>query len=223
MNKETFKFLKEIKLNNNREWFLQHKSEYEAIRKDFECDIENIINQISLFDNELSGVRMKQCVYRIYKDMRFSSDKTPYKTNLGAFMTKFGKKLDRAGYYLHIEPGCSMICAGLWFPSPALLKAQRRAIYENIDEFNDIINEKSFTENFGSLNFENSLKKLPIGFDKDFEFPELLKLKDFGVVKYLPDDFFFKNNWIDEVATLYKSTKPLNNFLNYTIDEIITK
>ena len=223
MNKNTFKFLNELKLNNNRDWFMQNKCDYDNIRLDFESDVEQLLTLISTFDNEIANVQTKQCVYRIYRDMRFSFDKTPYKTNLGAFISKLGKKLERAGYSLHIEPGCSMVCAGLWFPSPALLKAQRRAIYENIEEFNDIINEHSFTENFGGLNFENSLKKLPIGFDKDFEFPELLKLKDFGVVKYLPDDFFFKKDWTKEVATFYKSAKPLNDFLNYTIDEIIKK
>lgn len=223
MNKNTFKFLNELKLNNNRNWFMQNKRDYDNIRLEFESDVEQLLTLISTFDSEIQGVQAKQCVYRIYKDMRFSFDKTPYKTNLGAFITKLGKKLERVGYYLHIEPGCSMVCAGLWFPSPALLKAQRRAIYENIEEFNDIINERSFIENFGGLNFENSLKKLPIGFDKNFEFPELLKLKDFGVVKYLPDDFFFKKDWIKEVTTFYKSAKPLNDFLNYTIDEIITK
>ncbi|MBR4153832.1 MAG: DUF2461 family protein, partial [Paludibacteraceae bacterium] len=103
------------------------------------------------------------------------------------------------------------------------LKAQRKAIYDNIEEFNEIINERNFVDNFGGLSLENSLKKLPVGFDKDFEFPELLKLKDFGVVKYLSDDFFFKKNWVEEVAAFYKSAKPLNDFLNYTIDEIITK
>lgn len=221
MNEKSFKFLSELKHNNNRDWFMQNKSDYDIIRVEFENDVERLIAQISEYDDELRGVGVKQCVYRIYRDMRFSFDKTPYKTNMGAFMTRFGKKLDRAGYYLHIEPDKSMICAGLWFPSPALLKAQRRAIYDNIDEFNEIINEKSFIENFGGLNFENSLKKLPLGFNKEFEFPELLKLKDFGVVKYLPDSFFFKKDWIDEVALLFKSVKPLNDFLNYTIDENI--
>ena len=223
MNKNTFKFLETLKLNNNRDGFMQNKSEYDAIKQEFESDIELLLGHISSFDEEISGIHTKDCVYRIYRDMRFSTDKTPYKTNLGAFITKFGKKLGRAGYYLHIEPGCSMICAGLWFPSSDILKRQRRAIYDNIDEFTEIINNKEFLEYFGGLNLENSLKKIPAGYDKDFEYPELLKLKDFGVVKYLPDNFFFNKNWIDEVALHYKSAKPLNDFLNYTIDEIITK
>ena len=223
MNKKTFTFLSELKLNNNRDWFLENKCDYDNIRLDFERDVDELLTLISTFDSEIQGVQTKQCIYRIYRDMRFSFDKTPYTTHLGAFITKLGKKLERAGYYLHIEPGASMVCAGLWFPSPAILKAQRRAIYENIDEFSQIINEQSFVDGFCGLNFENSLKKLPIGFDKDFEFPELLKLKDFGAVKYLPDNFFSKKNWIEEVAALYKSAKPLNDFLNYTIDEINTK
>lgn len=219
MNCDTFNFLEELRDNNNREWFAANKERFVRIKTDFENDIRLLLSKMSLFDDELKGLQMERCVYRIYKDMRFSQDKTPYKTNFGSFMTKFGKKLDRAGYYLHIEPGKSMICAGLWFPSPALLKAERRAIYDNIEEFIDIINEKNFVECFGGLNFENSLKKLPLGFDKDFEYPELLKLKDFGVIKYLPDSFFFEKDWIDTVSKQFSYTKPLNDFFNFLIDE----
>lgn len=219
MNGDTFNFLAELRDNNNREWFAANKERFVKIKTDFENDIRLLLSKMSLFDDELKGLQMERCVYRIYKDMRFSQDKTPYKTNFGSFMTKFGKRLDRAGYYLHIEPGKSMICAGLWFPSPTLLKAERRAIYDNIDEFIDIINEKNFVECFGGLNFENSLKKLPLGFDKDFEYPELIKLKDFGVVKYLPDSFFFEKDWIDTVCKKFSYTKPLNDFFNFLIDE----
>lgn len=219
MNCDTFNFLEELRDNNNREWFAANKERFVRIKTNFENDIRLLLSKMSLFDDELKGLQMERCVYRIYKDMRFSQDKTPYKTNFGSFMTKFGKKLDRAGYYLHIEPGKSMICAGLWFPSPTLLKAERRAIYDNIEEFIDIINEKNFVECFGGLNFENSLKKLPLGFDKDFEYPELLKLKDFGVVKYLPDSFFFEKDWIDTVCKEFSYTKPINDFFNFLIDE----
>lgn len=219
MNKDTFNFLSELSGNNNRDWFAINKHRFIEIKSDFENDIRVLLSKMGEFDDELKGLQMERCVYRIYKDMRFSADKTPYKTNLGAFITKFGKKLDRAGYYLHIEPGKSMICAGLWFPSPALLKAERRAIYDNIEEFSDIINEECFIKCFGGLNFENSLKKLPPGFDKNFEYPELLKLKDFGVVKYLPDKFFFEDDWINSACKIFSYTKPLNDFLNFIIDE----
>ena len=219
MNSDTFKFLSELSINNNREWFALNKHRFVNIKTEFEDDIRDLLSNMSAFDDELRGLSVERCVYRIYRDMRFSFDKTPYKTNFGAFMTKFGKKLDRAGYYLHIEPGKSMICAGLWFPSSALLKAERRAIYDNIEEFRDIINDKNFIECFGGLNFENSLKKLPLGFDKSFEYPELLKLKDFGVVKYMPDKFFFEKDWIDKVCKYFSYTKPLNDFLNFIIDE----
>ena len=104
MNRDTFKFLSELSDNNNRDWFAINKHRFIEIKSDFENDIRVLLSKMGEFDDELKGLQMERCVYRIYKDMRFSADKTPYKTNFGAFITKFGKKLDRAGYYLHIYP-----------------------------------------------------------------------------------------------------------------------
>ena len=121
-------FNRNLKLNNNREWFYAHKQEYDILRGNFENDISKLLALMSMYDDELKNLTPKDCIYRIYRDIRFSEDKTPYKTHFGVFMTKYGRKLNRAGYYLHIEPGGSMLCAGLWFPDPALLKAVRKEI-----------------------------------------------------------------------------------------------
>lgn len=218
--KELFKFLTELAQNNNREWFLEHKAEYQKLKAAFEDDVSKIIALIATYDDELKNVSAKDCTYRIYRDIRFSPDKTPYKTFISAFMTKNGRKLNRAGYYLHIEPGKSMLCGGLWFPDAPLLKAVRRAVYDNADELMEIMHRPEMHRLFPDLEHESSLKKVPAGFSKDFQYPELLKLKDFGVMYYPSDEYFYDKEWTKKVAEDFRPVKELNDFFNYTVDEL---
>lgn len=220
---ELFKYLRNLKLNNNREWFYAHKQEYDKLRGNFENDISKLLALMSMYDDELKNLTPKDCIYRIYRDIRFSEDKTPYKTHFGVFMTKYGRKLNRAGYYLHIEPGGSMLCAGLWFPDPALLKAVRKEICDNAEELLEIMANPALKKTYGGFDRENTLKKVPNGYPKDFPYPELLKLKSFGVVYKAKDDFFYDRKWIEKVAEYFRPAKAMNDFFNYTADEMYNR
>lgn len=221
--KRLFKYLEELKRNNNREWFAEHKQEYDILRSRFENDISVLLSFMSMYDDELKNLTPANCIYRIYRDIRFSEDKTPYKTHFGVLMTKYGRKLNRAGYYLHVEPGNSMLCAGLWFPDPALLKAVRREICDNAEELVKIMEAPDLKRIYGGFDKEKMLTRIPNGYPKDFEYPDLLKLKSFGVVYEAKDDFFYDRNWPEKVSIYFRPAKAMNDFFNYTADELYNK
>jgi len=214
-------FLKELKINNNREWFAENKAWYESVKKDFENLSKELIVEISKFDEEIKHVEAKDCVFRIYKDIRFSHDKTPYKTHFGVFIaTAGGRKSQRGGYYLHLDPDGCFFGAGVWCPQPDLLKALRQSVYDNIDELNEIRHSTSFSQYFNDFFEEGKLKTVPRGFPKEFPDAELLKLKHY-LVEYTFDDVFIgSDNFIQRVAEVAKCAYPLNVFLNYTVDEV---
>ena len=214
-------FLKELKINNNREWFAENKAWYESIKKDFEKLSKDLIIEISKFDEEIKHVDVKDCVFRIYKDTRFSHDKTPYKTHFGVFIASAGgRKSQRGGYYLHLDPDGCFFGAGVWCPQPDLLKALRQSVYDNIDELNEIRQSASFSKYFTDFFEEGKLKTVPRGFPKDFPDAELLKLKHYLVEYKFDDDFVGSDNFIQRVAEVAKCAHPLNVFLNYTVDEV---
>ncbi|MFT3754280.1 MAG: DUF2461 domain-containing protein [Paludibacter sp.] len=126
-------FLEELKINNNREWFAENKDKYDVVRSDFEKLSKELIQQIAGFDEDIKHVDVKDCVFRIYRDTRFSHDKTPYKTHFGVFIASAGgRKSQRGGYYLHLDPAGCFIATGVWCPQPDLLKALRQSVYDNI-------------------------------------------------------------------------------------------
>lgn len=139
-----FQFLKELSANNNREWFNSHREQYEVARSEFENLLTVIISRISLFDESIRGIEAKDCTYRIYRDTRFSEDKTPYKTHLGGYINAKGKKSDHCGYYVHLEPGNCLLAGGSYCPPPPLLRALRQAVHDNIDEFRSISGRSCF-------------------------------------------------------------------------------
>ena len=221
--KELFKFLKELRKNNNREWFMANKDRYATLHKEYIVIVEKLIAGIATFDPEIAGLDAKSCVYRIYRDIRFSNDKTPYKTHFGAYMTGHGGRTSPyGGYYLHIEPDNSLVSGGVWCPTPAMLKSLRRDIYDNMEEFIGILENKKFKKNYGELEGE-SLKRMPDGFPKDYQYDYILKHKNFVVSGNKPEDFFYSENWIDEVVENFRILYPFNKFLNYTIGEFFGK
>ncbi len=214
-------FLKELKINNNREWFAANKTWYEKVRIDFEKICKDLILEISDFDEDIKHVEVKDCVFRIYRDTRFSNDKTPYKTHFGVFIASAGgRKSQRGGYYLHLDPTGCFIAAGVWMPDPNLLKALRQSIFDNIDELNEIRNQPDFSRYFNSFFEEDKLKTVPRGFPKEFRDAELLKLKHYMVEYNLDESVTKSDNFVKEVAKIAKCAYPLNKFLNYTVDEI---
>jgi uncharacterized protein (TIGR02453 family) len=131
-----------------------------------------------IFDNDIKNVDVKECVFRIYRDIRFSTDKTPYKTHFGVYIASAGgRKSQRGGYYLHLDPAGSFIAVGVWCPPPNILKALRQSVFDNIDELNEIRNEASFSTYFKTFFEEDKLKKVPAGFPRDFPDAELFKVE----------------------------------------------
>lgn len=197
-----------------------NKDRYESTKAGFEKISNELILEISKFDDEIKHVNSKDCIFRIYRDTRFSSDKTPYKTHYGVFIAAAGgRKSIRGGYYIHLEPQESFIAAGVWCPPPELLKHLRQSIYDNIDEFKEIIHQRGFKAYFRDFYQDDKLKTAPKGFPKDFPEIEYLKLKHY-MVEYKPDDSILQaENFPAKVAEILKNAYPLNRFLNYTVDE----
>lgn len=216
--KDIFNFLRKLAVNNNREWFKQNKSDYDSIRVVFEFMIQQLIDELQKYDSSIVGIKAKDCIFRIYRDIRFSYDKTPYKPYFSAWISHNGRKGEYPGYYIHIEPGNSFLAAGIWNPDPKLLKMVRKDIYENYDEFHKIISDKDFISTFTDVEGD-SLIKLPKGFDSDFEGAKYIKLKEF-VVSYKTDDNFFNSeDWINETVRIYSKALKLNKFLYAIVQE----
>nr|WP_290427127.1 DUF2461 domain-containing protein [Coprobacter tertius] len=218
--KEIIQFLSELRKNNNRDWFNAHKDEYKKLQTYFETQVDALIQRMQVYDKDLSGLDAKNCMYRIYRDIRFSSDKTPYKTHFAAYMAKGGRSSLRAGYYLHIEPGNCLVSGGVWCPEPKLLKALRQSVFENYEEFLSIIENNKFKKVYPQFEGE-TLKIVPRPFPKDFIYPDLLKRKDYVVLSSKPDSLFLHSDWQDEVIDNFRVLMPFNEFLNYTVDELV--
>ena len=215
INKSTLEFLHNLKYNNNREWFIKNKSRYLLARDNFEVFVQEIINSIINFEPILKGLEVKSCVYRINRDIRFSNDKSPYKSHFGAFIVRGGKKNgDKfAGYYIHIEPGNSIIAGGAYMPPTLWLSAIRGKIDEEPEKLVKIINTKDFIKYFGKIDGEK-LKKAPKGYPSDHPNVDLLKLKSYLVVNEVSDELLLSQMYFDHVLNVLKAMKPLNDFLN---------
>jgi len=220
MNTEVFKFLKELQINNNRAWFQENKARYDIARTEFLEVVQELINRISLFDPEVAGLEAKDCLFRIYRDIRFSHNKQPYQNYLGAYIAKGGRKSLYAGYYVHLEPGNSLLSGGIYMPDPKLLKMLRQDIYDQIDEFVAILEEPSFKKTYPSLDGD-MLSRMPVGFPADSPYGYILKHKDFSVYSPKPDHFFSEKGWIYRAVDDFRKLYSLNHFLNYTVDEYL--
>lgn len=216
--KQLYNFLSQLSDNNNREWFAEHKAEYEALRAEWLQQVQILINELAVYDPALRHVQAKDCAYRIYRDTRFSHDKTPYKTYFSALISPRGRHFDRACYYLHMGPDESALYVGLWNPEGRVLKKLRKAIVDNVDEFRETYSSpeamKYFPEWWG-----RQLKTAPQGYDRDHPDIDLLRLTEYGRCNHLTAKFFEKPGWQREAARRFALLKPLNDFLNYSIDE----
>ena len=209
----TLHFLKNLSKNNNREWFTENKDQYIAAQQNVLNMVENLIEKIGAFDEEIMKIDAKKSLYRIYRDVRFSKDKSPYKTNFGAGLG-MGKGNKISGYYLHIEPGKSFLAGGVYQPEPSVLKEIRKEISMNAKEFQEILQQDDFRNNFRGLSVEGKLQRVPNGFDKDDPMAEFLKLKNLIVVHPISDDALMEENATNNMAKIFQSMKPLNDFLS---------
>ncbi len=213
LSKNTIEFLQNLKENNNREWFSEHKKEFDLIWKNFQEFVQVMINEIATIDPSVQNVLVKDCLFRIYRDVRFAKDKSPYKTNLGAYIVNGGRHSILAGYYFHIEPDNCMFAGGIYMPKPDVLKKIWNEIYNNPDDLKEILYNKEYKKHYGGLSDEQ-YKSVPRGFPKDFPDAELLKFKSYTVGKIVPNDFYLKDNVAEEVKELTSVMYPFNSYFN---------
>jgi len=207
-------FLKDLKANNNREWFQANKDRYNQARLLFESFINELIPLIREIDPLIDMITAKDCVFRIYRDVRFSADKAPYKPNMGAYIARGGKSSVMAGYYVHFEPGSSFLAGGLYMPPPETLKKIRDEIYYQADEFKKIVYNKVFVDCFGKIDDPGKMKNPPKGFSKEFPDIELLKFRTYAVMHNVPDTLILKDNYADYALTVFRKLYPLNTWFN---------
>lgn len=207
------KFLKSIAKNNNREWFEKNKSKYLEAKLTFEDFLEALHKELVMFDESLAALNPRKQGFRIYRDVRFSKDKRPYKVNMGAGFSEHGKMDQEPGYYIHIEPGKSFIAGGLYMPDAENLSKIRQEIDYNTETFLKILNDKKFKKLFPSLDDFDSLKTAPKGYPKDHPHINLLKHKSFIVSYYFNDKEVLDKKFARKAAEVAKVLKPLNGFL----------
>jgi uncharacterized protein (TIGR02453 family) len=220
IRKETLDFLRKLGKNNNRDWFEKNKALYLAAKEDVEKSIDTMITGIRTFDKRIgSDLTAKKCMFRIYRDVRFSKDKRPYKTNMGASINPGGNKMAPApGYYIHIEPGNAFVAGGMWMPPAPELAKIRQEIDYNFPEFKKIVSDKNFKKYFGGLNQDDKLSTTPKGYAKDHPAIEFLRLKSFIVVSEIPEKDVMSKNFVKSATAAMKAMLPLMNFLQRAID-----
>lgn len=219
LKKDTLKFIKDVAENNNREWFAEHKPKYEVAKQDVLELVAAIIPELAKIDPLISADSdPKKNLMRIYRDVRFSKNKDPYKNNFGIWFSAKGKGGNEPGYYLHIQPGKSFIAGGYWMPEAAHLKLIRQEIDYNIDEFKEIILAKDFQKVF-TLGTSNALKNAPKGYDPADPNIEYLKLKSFEATTMLTDEEFLNPNLVNKLISSFGAIQPLVAFLRNAVNQ----
>jgi uncharacterized protein (TIGR02453 family) len=218
MNMELIlKFLKNIAKNNNREWFEKNKPKYLEAKQHHEDFLEELHKELVKFDESLGGINPRKMGFRIYRDVRFSKDKRPYKVNMGAGFSPAGKMMSDPGYYIHLEPGKSFVAGGLYQPDPANLAKIRQEIDYNAKNFLKILNDKNFKKYFDGLDDFDRVKTAPKGYPKDHPQIELLKNKSFITSHPFTDKEVLDKKFVKKVAEVCKAIRPLNEFLKEAI------
>ena len=210
-------FLRSLAQNNNRDWFNDNKSVYQESLELFREFVTDLLKGLVQFDPTVGDLVAKDTIFRIYKDVRFSKDKSPYKTHFGGWMAKGGRKSTDAGYYFHLEPGKSFMAAGVWMPPKEQLSLIRQEIVFNPSNYLEIINNPSLIKSYERGGKEDMLKKGPIGFPKDFEHLEEIKYKHFIFSRYYKDVEVQKNGYSQKVVSDYQGLLPLVNYLNHAM------
>lgn len=212
------KFLTDLNKNNNREWFNDNHQRYEESLEQMLFFTGIMIQEIHKFDPGIPLMSPKECLFRIYRDVRFSNDKRPYKTHMGSYIAPGGRKSNRAGYYLHIQPGNSIIAGGIWSPEADPLKALRTEIQDNPEEFIEILNDEKFKHYYTIIEGEK-LKTAPKGFDKDSKYLDLLRYKSYSFSTPLSDDQVLKGDFIRHSVEAFHALYPMNRFLNAALEK----
>lgn len=212
------KFLKDIARHNDRDWFEKNKARYLAAKEGFEEVVASVLDELVKFDSGLAGLNPKKLPFRIYRDVRFSKDKRPYKTNMGAGFSPNGKLVQEPGYYLHIQPGNkSFIAGGIYQPDPTNLSKIRQEIDYNPDGLKQIVMSKAFKKAFNGFDDFDKLRTAPKGYPKEHPNIEWLKHKSFIVSRPLTDKDVTGKKFMATVASACRNIKPLNDYIREAI------
>jgi uncharacterized protein (TIGR02453 family) len=217
--KIVFQFLSNLRSNNNREWFKKNNDKYQNAKVEFADFIDALIPPLVDLDNDIDVESSKECIFRIFRDLRFSKNREPYKSNFGAFIAQGGRKSPNAGYYIHFEPDHSFIGGGVYMPQPKVLKAIRDEIFKNSDNYKKIIFNTNFKKYFPEI-YGEKLKMAPRGFPKEFKDIELLKNKHFAVTYNVANSFWLENNLFENIIKVFKVQYTFNQFLNNIIKKV---
>lgn len=220
ITKEALQFLTDLIANNNTEWMHANKKRYESYKKDYHIFIASILNEMKPLDKSLEDLEIKNCTFRINRDIRFSKDKSPYKTNMGVWMSQNKNRKNSPGYYIHFESGNSFIAGGVWCPEPSELKLIRKEIEFFHDDLVTIVENKNFKKEFTDLDRaeSNVLKKAPKDFDPNHPAIEFLKLKSYTASSKIDEKDFTKPDFSKKIAQQLIALKPLNDFLTRAIE-----
>jgi uncharacterized protein (TIGR02453 family) len=215
----TLKFLKDLKKNNNKPWFDAHRKQYEDAKKDFASFIQLVIEKHGKKDESIAHLKAKDCTFRINRDVRFSKDKSPYKDNMGAYMSRGGKKSPFGGYYFHCQPGRCFVGGGLWMPMPPDLNKIRQEIDYNFNAFKKIIGSKKFKSVYGDLSrdAEYVLTRVPKGYNTDNPAVEYLKMKSFVSMASLKDADLTSKDLLNKTVIAFEALQPLIDFVNHSL------
>lgn len=220
LTKDAIQFISDLAANNSTEWMHANKKRYESYKKDYHSFIDSILTEMKRLDDSLEPLEIKNCTFRINRDIRFSKDKSPYKTNIGVWMTTNKSRKNSSGYYIHFEKGNSFIAGGIWCPESNDLKKIRREIAFFYDDLEKIVNETSFKKEFKEITRTNDvvLKSAPKDYESHHPAIEFLKLKSFTCSQKIEDTLFLENDFSKKIAPRLITLKPLNHFLNRALE-----
>lgn len=211
-------FLTDLAQNNTREWMQDNKKVYQQAKKEFEELTNEVIDEVAAFDPNIEGLTPKDCVFRLNRDIRFSKNKSPYKLNFGASITKGGRRSHWAGYYLQIQPnGESFMAGGCYMPASEHLAKIRQEIDYNADDFRKLLASEDFKKQFGTLVGEQ-VKTSPKGYKKDNPNIDLLRYKSFTMWHKVTDKQVLGKNYKKQIVEVFQAMKPINDFLNMAME-----
>ena len=221
--KTVLQFLRDLAQHNDRAWFNEHKERYLAVQQRWNEFCESLIGEIGAFDPDIARLTLRDCTYRIYRDTRFSPDKSPYKTHFGVFLAPGGKKSMHAGYYFHVGTGESneypqghMLAAGNYCYEPKAIQILREDISDGWESFqNEVL---AVADRRFVVDQEGALKRVPKGYAPDAPYADWMRLKSYCLVMNVDDDFITQPDLAKRVADLFRTTKPFNDYINRAVD-----
>jgi len=219
IQKDTLSFLHQLKSNNNKEWFHTNRLAYDDAKQNIVNYIQAVCNELAEIDNCLANISAKDTLFRINRDIRFSRDKSPYKVNFGASLTKGGRKSSWAGYYIHVEPGQSFLGGGLYMPQPENMYKIRQEIDYDFATFQNILSAPDFEKYFGQLVMDTSMKlsRPPRGYTADNQAIEYIKLTSWIATCKVEDSFFLDKNSVNDCVQILSALTPFIGFLNQAL------